>query len=227
MSQHIQNGSNILDATTSLGDGTNYTAWDSTGHQTMAGTAKPWTDIRVEPVARTTGANAPTFRQFFDDSGIGDTGSTRGLYLYEFDNAAGGSEKEVFFTIQMPHEWDGGPIDLHVHWLSESSASSTAVRWACEYNMAEPGATFGAASSIASASMVSGDTGMTAGKHQITSLATITPTTSQDGLSTILIGRLYRDSANGADTYTGDAGLLYIDGHFQLSSLGSTDEYVK
>lgn len=204
---------------------TNYTKFDSTGHQVMVGTAKPWDDLRVEPVARTTGANAPTFRQWFDDSGIGDTGSTRGVYLYEFDNAVGGSEKELFFTMQMPHAWDDGEVHLHVHWIAESTAATSKVRWGLEYTWAAVHGTFPATQTIIYADTPeSGDTGTTAGKHQITEFAALNP---PDGLSTIIIGRLFRDSANGADTYTGDAGLLYIDAHFQLSTLGSTDEYTK
>jgi hypothetical protein len=43
----------------------------------------------------------------------------------------------------------------------------------------------------------------------------------------VLIGRLFRNSAADEDTYTGKAGLLYIDAHYQLNSIGSNDEYTK
>lgn len=204
---------------------TNYTKLDSTGHQTMVGTAKPWDDLRIEPVARSTGANAPTFRQWFDDGGIGDTGSTRGVYLYEFDNAAAGSEKEIFFTMQMPHGWDDGEVHIHVHWIAESTAASSKVRWGLEYTWAAIGGVFPATQTILYVDTpVSGDTGTTAGKHQKSEFSVLNP---PDGLSTMIIGRIFRDSDNAADTYTGDAGLLYIDAHYQLSSIGSTDEYTK
>ncbi len=48
-----------------------------------------------------------------------------------------------------------------------------------------------------------------------------------DGLSSILIGRLFRNSSAAGDTYTDKVGLLYIDAHYQINSLGSTDEYTK
>jgi hypothetical protein len=84
-------------------------------------------------------------------------------------------------------------------------------------------------SNIVYASVLSNDaTGnITTSKHNITGFSAITPGATQNGLSSILIGRLFRNSSHDDDTYTGDAGLLYIDAHFQLSSLGSTDEYTK
>lgn len=215
--------SNIL----KVGDGTNYSQFDATGHQTMVGTAQPYEDIRVEPVTRT-GVNNPAFEQWYDDSGIGDTGTTRGVYLYTFGNEVVAQEKEIHFTMQMPHAWDGGVIHMHLHWISKTTAVNSKVRWGLEYTMVEPNAVFGATAAIVYADTpISTDTGTTAGKHQITEFADITPTTSQDGLSTIIIGRIFRNSSNAADTYTGDVGLLYIDAHYQLNSLGSDQEYVK
>mgnify|MGYP001029604194 CR=1 FL=1 len=70
-------------------------------------------------------------------------------------------------------------------------------------------------------------TGTTANEHKVTPFAAISPTTDQDGISSVLIGRLFRASAAAEDTYTGKAGLLYIDAHYQLSSIGSNDEYTK
>jgi hypothetical protein len=129
----------------------------------------------------------------------------------------------------MPHDWDGGDIKIHVHWISSTTAASSKVRWGLEYSMAEAHAVFPetAATLIYADTPESGDTGTTVRKHQITAFATISPSTSQDGLSTILIGRLFRDSANAADTYSELAGLLYIDAHYQMNSIGSTDEYTK
>lgn len=211
-----------------IGDSTptNYTMFDSAGHQTMVGTAQPWEDVRVEPVIRNTGVNNPAFEQWFDDSGIGDTGTTRGVYLYTFHNDVEASEDEVHFTIQMPHSWNSGAVHIHVHWITKTTASNSKVRWGLEYTWAEPGATFGATPAILYASTPeSADTGTTAGKHQITEFTALTPTSSQDGLSSILICRLFRNSSHADDTYTGDAGLLYIDAHYQLARLGSNDEY--
>ena len=53
----------------------------------------------------------------------------------------------------------------------------------------------------------------------------MTPTADQQGMSSMLICRLWRDSANAADTYGSDVGLLYIDAHVELDKLGSNSEY--
>ncbi len=218
----------VADTGVRIGDATptNYTQFDSTGHQTMVGTAKPWTDLRVEPVARTTGANAPTFEKWYDDTG----GTSRGVYLYSFDDATAGSEKEIFFTMQMPHEWDQSTIHIHVHWIPAVSDTTATPRWGLEYIFKEPGAVFGDTVIIYATGNVQSEADLTANKHYITDFADITPDSTQDGLSSILIGRLFRDSANAADTYNAvgaKCGLLYIDAHFQLNSIGSTDEYTK
>jgi hypothetical protein len=39
------------------------------------------------------------------------------------------------------------------------------------------------------------------------------------------MGRLFRDSANAADTLAQTAGLLYIDFHYEVNRLGSKTEF--
>jgi hypothetical protein len=214
-----------------FGDSSDYTMFDpSTGHQTMVGDAKPWEDLRIEPSARTTGANAPTFEKWYDDS----AGTSRGVYLYSFDDAAGGSEKEVFFTMQMPHAWDGGSIAMHVHWVGAVDDTTADPRWGLEYAWKDIGEVFGDTTIVYSdgthVTTAGADANVTAGKHYITEFADLAPGSTADGLSSILIGRLFRDSANAADTYNAagaKCGLLYIDAHYQLNSLGSDEEYTK
>lgn len=204
---------------------TNYTNFDNTGHQTMAGSARPWEDLRIEPVARTTGGNAPAF-QVWRTNGAG----SRGCYLYSFDDAVAGSEKEIHFSMQMPHQWDFGPIKLHVHWQCDLDDTSATPRWGLEYTWAEPGADIPVTTTVYATGNTEGATDLTKLHHYITELVTLTPSSTTDGLSTILIGRLFRDSANAADTYNvanNRVGLLYIDAHYQVSSIGSTDEYTK
>ena len=222
----------VADTGVRIGDATptNYTQFDSTGHQTMVGTAKPWEDLRIEPSARTTGANAPTFEKWLDDV----AGSSRGVYLYSFDDAAGGSEKEVFFSMQMPHAWDGGPIEIHVHWIGDVDDTTADPRWGLEYAWKDIGEVFGDTTTVYSdgthIATAGADANVTAKKHYITKMGTFTPGATADGLSSIFIGRLFRDSANAADTYNAagaKCGLLYIDAHYQINSLGSTDEYTK
>jgi hypothetical protein len=211
-----------------LGTPPNYTTFDSTGHQTFSGAAKPWDDLRIEPVARTSGANTPAFEKWIDDA----AGTSRGCYLYSFDDALAASEKEIFFTMQLPHSWDGGPIQMHVHWLGAVADTTAAPRWGLEYAWKEPGAAFGDTTTIYTDgynyTLTGADANVTPAVHYISKFATITPDTTCDGISSILVGRLFRNSSNAGDTYNATGAtcaLLYIDAHFQLARIGSTDEY--
>lgn len=215
-----------VDGTTKLGDGgtTDYTEFDDTGHAVLHGDARPFDDLRIEPVARNTGANAPTFEKWFDDL----AGTSRGVYLYSFDDAALATEKELFFTMQMPHSWAGNDIYLHVHWVPAATVNSSDVVWGLEYVWKDIGETFGDSTTITSSlTLVPDDANITAGKHYISSFGAITPGASANGISSILIGRLFRNSSNGNDTYTNKVGLLYVDAHYQIDTLGSTEEYTK
>jgi len=217
----------VSDTGTRLGDATptNYTQFDSTGHQTMVGTAQPWEDLRIEPVARTTGTGAPTFEKYFDDV----AGTSRGVFLYSFtDESVANNEKEIFFTMQMPHEWNGGDIKMHVHWVPATSEDAVDVLWGLEYTWKDIGEVYGDTTIVnASTTFIPDDANLVAGKHYIATFSALTPGTSADGLSSVLIGRLFRNSSAAGDTYTGKCGLLYIDAHYQKNSLGSTDEYTK
>jgi hypothetical protein len=195
----------------------------------MVGTAKPWDDLRVEPVARNTGANAPSFEKWKDNGS-----SSRGVYLYSFDDVVAGLEKEVFFQMQLPHSWDSGAIYLHVHWIGDTADTTSAPRWGLEYTWAEVGATFSDTTIVYSdgSNYIAGgtDADITAYRHYVSKFASITPSSSQDTISSILIGRLFRNSSSASDTYdvaNNKCGLLYIDAHFQINSIGSTDEYTK
>jgi hypothetical protein len=193
-------------------------------------------DLRIEPIARNTGARAPSFEQWADDSGLGDTGTTNGVYLYSFDDATAGSEKEIFFTMQMPHCWKlGTAIHLHLHWIGAVADTTAEPRWGLEYVWKDIGQVFGATATIIYADAKLDGTGVadpdvTAGKHYLSEFADLTPDTTADGLSSILIGRIFRDSANPADTYNAagaKCGLLYIDAHYEIDTPGSSDEFTK
>ncbi len=202
------------------GDASNHVAIAADGTLSLVGTARAWDDLRIEPVARSTGANAPTFEVYLTN-GAG----SRGVWLYSFDNAAGGSEKEIFFSVQMPHQWAATAINMHVHWIAATSAATSKVRWALEYTWAEPTTVFGNTTIVYADTTIDAKTATTAFNHEITSFASLTPSSAQNGLSSTLICRMYRDSANAADTYGDKVGMLYVDAHYELDKLGSNTEY--
>lgn len=222
----IEGGAPAFDSVQVGTDAADYAKIDETGQLTFAGDAQPWDDLRIEPVARTTGANAPTFEQWFDDL----AGSSRGVFLYSFDDAAAGSEKEVFLTMQLPHSWNGGDIELHVHWTPAVGDTAACPRWGFEYVWKSPGEVFGDTQTVYSdgVNYPDLDVDVTAGRHYIAKFSGLAPDSTQDRLSSIVIGRLFRNSSDAGDTYNAagaKAGLLYIDCHYRIANLGSLDEY--
>jgi hypothetical protein len=199
-----------------IGDGTNYAAFEKDGTLKLVGTATTWDDLRIEPNVRGTGAKNPSFVNW-----------SGGLYLYDFDNAAASSEKEIFFTVQMPHSWkEGSAVEPHVHWLNKTTGTAGhVVRWGLEYSKASIGGTFGAATTVYATTIAGGGDITVASEHMLTDFDAIDMTGNT--LSTVMICRLFRNSSNAADTYTGTAGLLYIDWHYEIDSLGSRTELTK
>lgn len=186
--------------------------------------SRAWDDLRIEPVARTTGTNAPSFEKWFDDAG----GTSRGVYLYSFDKALTASQKEIFFTMQMPHAWAATPISVHCHWIPADSQATAVVIWGLEYAWQDIGTEYADTAIVySSATLIPADTDLTAFRHYISEFADLTPGAGADGLSSILIGRLFRYSGDASDTYDDKAGLLYIDAHYELDTLGSITEYGK
>lgn len=200
----------------------NYTDFDTTGFITFNGTTTVWDDLRVEPVVRTTGTNAPTFTQWFTN-GAG----SRGVYLYTFPDDNTSSEKEVFFSVQLPHSWKGTVIYPHVHWIPLAAGTGQRPVWGLEYNWADIGQTFGNTTIAYTTSLVPNDTNLVKYKHYVSNFAGITPSTSQDEISAILMCRLFRYSGNASDTYTNSCGLLYVDFHYEINTIGSRSEFIK
>jgi len=199
-----------------FGDSTNYAEFSTTGTLKLYGSATTWNDLRIEPVARNTGTYAPAFEKYIDNGS-----SSHGIYLYSFDDALVSAEKEVFFTMQMPHDWAQTAITIHVHFIPYTTVASSAVRWGLEYNWANPNTVFPATTIVYTSTTTSGDTTLTQYKHYKSEFTSITPSASQNGLSSILMGRLFRNSSDAGDTYTDKVGLLYIDAHYEINDMGS------
>lgn len=182
--------------------------------------SKTWDDLRIEPVVKTTGVSAPTLEKWLDN-GAGSTG----VFLYSFDDALAAAQKEIHFNMQMPHNWDGSAIELHVHWIPNLADTAATPFWLLEYSFAGIGQVFGNTTRVEVGGNTAGDADLTAFKHYITPLTTITPVGDQANISSILVGRLRRISGDVRDTYDvagNKVGLLYIDAHYRIDGLGSS-----
>lgn len=207
-----------------IGDGTNQVSMSSVGLY-LEGTATMWDDLRVPVLSvRVPAVGGPGFAKMRDDGNL--TPST-GVFTYWFDK---NTEESVFFMCQMPHHWkQGSDIECHVHWTPASNAlAATDVCWGLEYTWANINGTFPTTSFLYGDEQSNGPTEVVSRyKHYLTELGTITGTGKT--LSSMLVCRLFRDAtgAGGTDDYNDDAGLLEIDFHYEVDSLGSKEEYTK
>jgi len=177
-----------------------------------------WDDLRVPMTATKLGGTKDPGFAVYKTNGAG----SQGVFTYWFDKAA---EEELYFSCQLPHSWDGTAISPHIHWIPKTTDASAVqtVRWGIEYCWADINAVFGDTSIIygLSANTLVADT------HMITDFADITPTADQNGISSMLLCRVFRDATSGSDSYDYDAGLLEVDFHFRKDTAGSLQEYIK
>lgn len=203
-----------------LGSGNNYTEFDANGHQTMTGTATVWDDLRFASLALKAPASGnPGLAKLRSNT----TGTSQGVFLYWFDAS---SEEELYFAAQMPHAWAGTPIHPHVHWTPAANTTGT-VCWGLEYTWAGITGSFPGTQLIYNNMPYTGEDVIKQYQHYLTELPAITG--SSVGLSSMLVCRIFR-SATGvgkADSCPQDAGLLEIDFHYEMNSIGSNQEYVK
>lgn len=129
---------------------------------------------------------------------------------------------EVFFTVQLPHSYkQGSNLKPHVHW-TPSSTHTGQVDWFLDYSWQNAeGGVFPAVDTVT----LSDNGGGTAYAHLLTASGTIVGTGKT--ISSMLACRLYRDGGSGNDTFTGTAGLLEFDLHYQINRIGSNTELVK
>lgn len=189
-----------------------------------------WDDLRVPLTRGLTGAtNPPTFAQFKDN---GD--SSVGVYLYSFaDESVAGNEEQLWFEAQLPHGYkEGSDICAHIHWTpAVSGGVNQFVKWGLEYTWQSINGTFGnttiitSDASAAATATSSGDTTLTAGKHYLTEIGTISGTGQT--ISSMLCCRLFRNSSHATDDLAQAAFGFEIDFHYRIDALGSLEETTK
>jgi hypothetical protein len=115
----------------------------------------------------------------------------------------------------------GSNIEMHVHYAGNDGGVTGSVRWGFEYEWQSINGAFVGPGTIYAVH----EPGNTTKKHVIAPFPTITGT--NQGMSSFIVGRLFRDGANGSDTYQEKVYLLGLDLHYQVDSLGSSQEYIK
>lgn len=148
-----------------------------------------------------------------------------GLRAYYFSHT---TQEEVYTAVQMPHAWDGSAIYPHVHWLASTGSATIADSplWAIEYSWANLGSTFPAAATVYASTHYPA-AAVVSKRHVLTSFDPIQPTTSQNGLSSMLLIRLYRDCTVAADDFEHGVFMCEFDLHYRIDMVGSRQELSK
>lgn len=130
----------------------------------------------------------------------------------------------VYLIAQIPHAWaEGTVLRPHVHWTKTTDAAG-GVYWQLSYRWAGIGAVISEAVEIGSATANVADDD-TANQHALTELGNIDATGKK--ISDMLLMVLSRVHNNEADDYGASARLLEFDIHYQVSSPGSRQEFIK
>ena len=202
--------SNLRKSISTLGSSdTNNVTIETDGTLVFNNDATVWEDLMVPGLSVGAGASAPDLVAF---------GPSGNLQIYAFDG--GSTLEQVYFSVQMQHSWKlGSTIKPHVHW-TPTTAGAGNVKWNFEYSWASftgsgsPTA-FPAPTTISVVQAASG----IAWAHQLSALPDIDGT--GQGLSSMLVCRLYRNPADVQDTYASDAAFLQFDVHYEMDTVGS------
>lgn len=217
-------GSNLLINPADVGSGeariggaANYAAFEADGTLKFAGNATVWDDLRVPAESTKLGGSKDPDFSVFKTNGSG----SQGVFLYWFDKA---SEEELFFCAQIPHGYKlGTDLVAHVHWVPKDSENSVKVCWGLEYTIRDINGVFGNTSIIYGDTVVGGAANIVVDTHYMTNLSPAISGAGIKGVSAMLVGRVFRDAtgAGGTDDYDDDAGLLEIDFHYEVDTIGS------
>lgn len=198
-----------------IGDVSNNTRFDVTGHQTMVGASRPWRDALGELLAKKrVGA------RITEDL-------SEGTIIFAANCQI--ADDYVITNVQLNHDRVlQGAVHPHLHFFQNQN---NIPNWMIQYRWHENGAAKTTSWTPAKWSSIA--TTYTSGTIlQIAEFGTINPP-SNSNVSPIIQFRILRDTDNdstlftGVDPYTGPAHALMFDVHLQIDSLGSTDEYVK
>lgn len=173
-----------------------------------------WNDTLTPALAARVGATAPNFSVF-----------RGGIYALEFVGTPGTND-EVHFGIQFPHSYkENSTIDFHFHVATAvtGTTGNNAAEFCVEYEWVPVGGLFSATTTTACKVF----TVTTPFMHELWEITDINGVAFGTGVSSIFIGRLYRNKTGGADNYTGSVFVHSIDLHFIQDTSGSWQEYSK
>ena len=203
--------------TVKMGDGTNYTMFETDGSMRMVGNATVWDELQITANAlERPGGSDPEYVKWTPNLGGGGSIS---MYLLEFQNGDSAS-----FVVQLPHSYkQGSSIYAHLHWTPGAAGSDeegATVGWKIDYTWANIDGTFGSGATVSLSDACDGDDD----KHQMTPEVEISG--SGKTTSSMLVCNIKRTDTGTDDTWAGTASgalpmLLEIDFHYEMDTIGS------
>lgn len=159
-----------------------------------------WKDITSWIHTNAAGAGDPSWTTYRD-----------GIHGYSFSATV---LQEVETVFHLPHDYaPGTSIYFHTHWTTNSATVGNDVRWGFEYTIAKghnqaSNGDFAATSTVYVAQSVTAQY-----RHMVAETTAISSAALEP--DALILMRVFRDAANGADTYTQPAFLLAVDIHYQ------------
>lgn len=220
----VQNVDDIDCTTLGVGGASHHCDWDTTGHQTMTGNARPWRDELGDALS-------------VQRSGAGITLNLAEATV-DFDynaayHATPASADMIYKNVQLNHDKDlSVSIYPHIHWFQ---AKNYTPNFLFEYRwQINGGAKVTSWTKLKCTNLAFTYTAGTI--HQISYSSPIAAPVGST-LSDIVQFRIYRDTSNASGKFTGtcpyntggnaSCPVLSFDLHFMINSLGSTDELSK
>ena len=204
----------IAALTAHFGGDASYTAFDATGHQTMYTNARPWRDELGDVL---------TLKQ------LGTGLSTNATEASVDFNTAANLSDYLYKNVQLNHDKDlVSSVYPHIHfWQAQNNIPNFLFQYRWQVD--------GGSKTTAWTNLAANNVAFTYSSGTLNQIAYATAITVPAGttLSDIIQFRILRDNSNasgvfaGADPYTATVGLMSFDLHFQLNSLGSTDQFTK
>jgi hypothetical protein len=200
---------------TKFGSESHNTNLDTTGHQTMTGNGRPWRDQISDAL-------------ILKVQGVGiSTDAAEGTIVFAAN--ADYNTDYLYCNIQLNHDKDlTSSIYPHIHYFqAEDHIPNFLLEYRWQINLGTKVTSWTKLKCNTNAIAYTSET--------INNIAYASAITVPEGttLSDIVQFRIYRDTTNdstsftGADPYTAAVHITSFDIHFQLNSIGSTDEYTK
>lgn len=154
------------------------------------------------------GASAPDLAEFRD-----------GLFLNAFAGTAGVTE-QLFFSVHILHGILPNSVPtFHIHWSHNIAVPSGDVKWQIDYTIVKG---YGVSQYPAPTTITTTQTAGAQYTHQITDDDDM-PVSGEIEPDSVLIGRIYRDPTDSADTFEDDAFLIQADIHYERTRLGTVE----